>query len=456
MIMKKLIRKICRFIGKTILFFDKILITPIMKLILRITDFFKINGNNLEKFLTSKKALLVVSLLIAFLAFYKLDKNSSIMMNNYAERVTGETVNAVYNEEAYVVEGLPKSADVVLIGSKSNIFLAKQYPSKGITVDLRELSPGTHRVPLKYGQSLGFVDYTIDPSYVTVVIYDKVSASREVSYELLHRESLDSKLDITDVTLSKTEVTIKGNEETLNKVGYIKALIDLNNLVNPKSGKTAIKNCNLIAYDDSGKVVEVEIIPTTIDAEINLSSSSKTVPIKVMPQEGNKLALGYAISSLTPSSNSIEIYGSEENLAKVDYVPVYVDVNGVNDNKSYTVNLQKPNGVRDMSIKTITVNLVVTKETQNEIPNVGIIYQNLASNLQVMTMSKQDVTTSVLVKGSEDSLKTLDSSKIVAYIDLANYTNPGEYEVEVKVTGEDSKLVYEPKTRKVKVVISKK
>lgn len=454
--MKKLIKKICKLIGKIFLFFDKILITPIMKLVIKIGDFFKNSTNSLEKVITSKKALLIISLVIAFIAFYKLDRDSSIMMNNYAERLNNEAVTAIYNEEAYVIEGIPKSADVVLIGTKSNIYLAKQYPTKGITLDLRELSVGTHRVPLKYSQSFGFVDYTIDPSYVTVVVYDKISASREVGYELLHRESLDSKLDITDVTLAKSEITIKGNEKTLNKVGYVKAMLDLNNLVNPKAGKMTLKNSKLVAYDDSGNVVDVEILPNTIDAELTLSSSSKTVPIKVLPNEGDKLALGYAIASLTPNTNSIEIYGSEENLAKVDYVPVYVDINGLSENKSYTVNVVKPNGVRDISIKTITVNLVVTKESQEEVADIGIIYQNLSDNLKVMGIGANNSKTSVLVKGSADAIKTLDKSKIVAIIDLANYTSPGEYEVDVKATGDDARLIYEPKTTKVKVVISKK
>ena len=454
--MKKLIKKILRFIGKIIKFFDRILITPLMKLILKITDFFKNNGKSIENFLTTKKALLVISLIIAFIAFYKLDKDSNIMMNSYAERLNNEPVTAIYNDESYVVEGIPKSADVVLIGNKSNIYLAKQYPTKGITVDLRELSVGTHKVELKYSQSFGFVDYTIDPSFVTVVIYDKISSSREATYEILHRESLDSKLDITEVSLSKSDVTIKGNEKTLEKVGYVKALIDLSNLVNPKAGEAVIKNCKLVAYDDNGNVVDVEILPETVYATIKLSSSSKTVPIKVMPNEGDKPALGYAIMSLTPSSNSIEIYGSEEALEKIEYVPVYVDTNGVSENKSYTVNIKKPNGVRDISIKTITVNLSVTKESQKEIENVPIIHENLSNDLAVMTMNESDVKTSVIVRGSEDALKELDASKITATIDLSKYTNPGEYEVDVKVSGEDVRLSYEAKTTKVKVIIRKK
>ncbi len=454
--MKKLIKKILRFIGKIIQFFDKILITPLMKLILRIRDLFKDSGKSIENFLTSKKALLVISLIIAFIAFYKLDNNSNIMMNNYAERLNNEPVTAIYNDESYVVEGIPKTADVVLIGNKSNIYLAKQYPTKEITVDLRELSVGTHKVELKYSRSFGFVDYTIDPSFVTVVIYDKISSTREATYEILHRESLDSKLDITNVTLNKTEVTIKGNEKTLEKVGYVKALIDLSNLVNPKAGTMTLKNCNLVAYDNEGKTVEVEILPETVEATLELSSSSKTVPIKVMPNEGDKVALGYAIKSLTPSSNSIEIYGSTEALEKVEYVPVYVDTNGVSENKTYTVNIKKPNGVRDISIKTITVNLVVTKESQKEVANIPIIHENLASDLSVMTMNENDVKTSVIVKGSEEALKELDENKITASIDLSKYTSPGEYEVDVKVTGEDVRLKYDAKTTKVKVIIRKK
>ena len=454
--MKKLIKSICRFIGKIILFIDKILITPLMKLFLKITDFFKNNTKSFEKYLTTKKSLLIISLLIAFLAFYKLDRDSSIMMNNYAERIYGEPVEAIYNEEAYVIEGIPKTADVVLIGSKSNIFLAKQYPTKGISVDLRELGVGTHRVQLKYSQSFGFVDYKIDPGYITVVIHNKVSGKRELTHEILHRENLDSKLDIRQVVLSKTEVTIKGNEETLNKVGYVKALVDLNNLVNPKVGEVTLKNCNLVAYDDSGKVVNVEIIPNTVDAELTLSSSSKTVPIKVLPKDNSNLALGYAIESLTPSASTIEIFGDEENINKIEFVPVYVDISGVSENKSYTVNIEKPNGVRDLSIKTITVNLTVTKESQKEIPDVRIVYENLDENLDVITMSENDVKTAVLVKGSEDVLKDFDTTKVTATIDLKNYTSPGEYEVDVKASGEDVRLSYEPKTRKVKVLIRKK
>lgn len=452
--MKKIIKKICKFIGKIILFLDKLIITPIMKLIIRITDFFKTNGQNLERALTTKSSLLVISLLIAFIAFYVVDKNSSLMLNNYAERLYGQSVKAIYNEEAYVVEGLPDTAEVVILGKKTNIFLAKQYPSNGITVDLRELSVGTHRVELKYGQSFDFVEYSVDPSFVTVVIYDKVSAIREVTHEILHRENLDSKLDISDVSLSKTEVTIKGSEKSINEVAYVKALIDLDNIVDPSAGTTTVKGVNLVAYNDSGNVVDVEILPSTIEATLTLSSSSKMVPIKVIPE--GELALGYAISALTPSSNSITIYGSEESLANVEFVPVYIDVNGLSADKTFNVNITKPTGVREIGLKTLTVKLTVTAEKQVEIENVGVIVINLDPTLSAQAVREDDTKITVIVKGSEKAIADLDASKVTATIDLSKYTSPGEYEVDVMVSGEDVKLSYTSKTTKMKIKIFKK
>ena len=46
--MKKIIKKICLFIGKILRLFDKILITPIMKLFIRITELFGQNNNFFE------------------------------------------------------------------------------------------------------------------------------------------------------------------------------------------------------------------------------------------------------------------------------------------------------------------------------------------------------------------------------------------------------------------------
>ena len=451
--MKKITRKSLNFIGGIFHFFDRILITPIMKLVLKIKNAITGNGRSFEKIITSKKALLIISLLIAFVAFYFFDKNSSSMLNNHAERIYGIPVKAVYNEEAYVIEGLPESADIILFGNSSYITLAKQYPNPTISVDLRELSVGTHKVALNYEKYFDFVEYKIDPTYVTVVIRDKVSSTRELSYEILHREALNGKLDITNVSLNKTEVTIKSDEDTLKKVAYVKALIDVNLIANPEVGTTTVKGSKLVAYDDDGEVVDVEILPDTVDADVTLASSSKMVPIRVIP-EGN-LAVGYAIESITPSSSSIMIYGNEEALAKIDAIPVTINVNGLNADKTFNVNIQKPTGVRELGINSISIKLTVTSEQQVEITGVQVSTIGLDPALKVQAVNAESSSVDVIVKGSSAALKGLDKSKVTATIDLSNYKSTGEYEVPVSVTGEDTRLSYSSKTMKVKIRIYK-
>ena len=449
--MKKIIKKICLFIGKILKFIDKILITPIMKLLLKINDLLSNNNKTIERIFSNKQSLVVISLLIAFVCFYFVDKNSNTTAESSSEILYSQPVKASYNEEAYVIEGLPETVDVILMGKKSAIYLAKQYPGQGVSVDLRELSAGTHKVKLKYTNDIKSINYKIDPSQVTIIIYDKVSANREVTSEIVHRNNLDSKLDISDISLSKTEVTIKGSSKKLESVAYVKALVDIDNLVEPTVGKSSISNNKLVAYDNEGKIVDVEILPETVDATLTITSTSKVVPIKVVPT--GDIALGYAIGSTTTSISSITIYGDEENLKTIEYVPVKIDVTNLSGNKEYTVNLEKPTGVRDMSEKTVNVKVNVSKQEQKEVKDINIQTTGLASGLKVQALGEENSKINVIVKGSKEALDALDESKITATVDLSEYTTPGVYEVEVKVTGEDLRLTYESKVNKIKLEI---
>ena len=452
--MKKIIKKICLFIGKIFKLFDKIIITPIMKLFIKISELFGKNNKTFEKLFMNKQSLIVVSLVLAFLTFYMVDRNSGALVDNSAEILYSQPVKAIYNEEAYVVEGLPDSVDVILIGRKSDIYLAKQYPNKeGITADLRELSAGTHKVNLKYRQTIQSVDYKIDPSTVTVIIYDKVSDTREVTPELLHRNNLDSKLDISDITLNKTEITIKGSAKKLETVAYVKALVDVDNLVEPTVGKVNINNNKLVAYNNEGKIVDVEILPESVDATLTITSTSKVVPVKVVPV--GDIALGYAIETATPNISSITIYGDEDALKTIEYVPVKIDVTNLSSYKEYNVNLEKPSGVRAMSEKTVSVKVNVAKEEQKEISDISVQTINLGEGLKVKALGKENSFISVIVKGSKEALDKVESSNIRATVDLSEYTTPGEYEVDVKVSGDDLKLSYTSKTKKIKVEIYK-
>ena len=72
--MKKMFKKIGRIFHRIGTFFDKILITPITKFILMITNFFKNNSKNIDRLMSRKSTLLVISLLLAFGVFVIIDR----------------------------------------------------------------------------------------------------------------------------------------------------------------------------------------------------------------------------------------------------------------------------------------------------------------------------------------------------------------------------------------------
>lgn len=443
---------------KIVLFFDKWLITPITKLILWVTDFVKNNGREIEKFINKKQTLIILSLIFAFIVFFIVDQNSDTILNKNAEILYNQPVIAEYNEEAYVIEGLPTTVDVTLIGRTSDLYLAKQYTSNlNISVDLRGLSPGSHKVKLNYTQglkALKTIDYKIDPSTANIVVYEKVSETRELDYDILHRDKLDSKLILDSVDLSRNDVIIKGASYKLKQVATVKALLDIEDISNPKVGVFSLKEVPLIAYDSDGKPVDVEIVPNSIDAQLKITSPSKEVALQIIPK--GQLAFGKSIKEFTPSITKVTIYGEESIINTIDSIPVEIDVTNLSTDKTFNVNIVKPSGVRAVSSKTISIKVDLDEVITKEFPNRGISVVNLASNYKAYAISKEEREVTIVVKGSSEVVNALDPDSIQVTVDLANYTTPGEYEVDVNVSGTDLKLSYKSKTKKVKIKIEEK
>ena len=449
--MKRISKSIKIFFRHIVSFFDKWLITPITKLMLKIVTFFKDNTKSLDRIASKKSTLIIISLILAFGVFVIVDQESNVMIDQYAEVLYDEPVTAVYNEELYVVEGLPKTVDITLIGQRRHIFLAKQAPSKGVTVDLTGLKPGNHKVTLNYSQRLKSLDYRLDPSEVTVTIYEKVSATKSLTVDILHQDELDSKLYIDNVELDRTDVIIKGAQYKLDKVATVRALVDVEEISNPKAGELTLKDVPLVAYDEEGKRVDVEIVPSTVDAKLTITSPSKEIPVKVVPT--GKLAFGKSIESITTNVSTVTVYGQQSAIDDIEELEVEVDVKGLEKDKKFTVTLKKPKGITEISEKTITVDVKVANSTTKEFTVNTIEFRNLADGLSVQALSAEDTSVTVSVSGSSDIIDKLDASSIIAYVDLEAY-GVGEHEVEVHVEKSDLKLTYTPKTKKIKVRIS--
>lgn len=450
---KKRTKKTFLFLRAIIRLIDKKIITPITKFILMLSDKMGRKTDKFERWLVRKNTLVFISLLIAISAFFGIDQKTTSLVDSYAEVLYNQKVEAIYNTETYVVEGLPETVDVTLIGKKNDMYLAKQASKGTVTIDISKLKEGTHRVTINYESTVKSVDYKLNPGVVNINIYPKVSTTKIATIDTINKEVLDTKLSVSNITIDKNEIIIKGAEHTIGKVANVRALVDISKLVDPEVGVMTLENVPIIAYDNDGKVVDVEMVPSKVTATVNIDSPHKEVPIKVIPV--GEVQFGKAISSMTSSETKIVVYGEEASIEKMEYFPVEVDVSNLDSNKTFNVSLQVPQGLRDISIKNTKITVSLGEEETKEINDIMIETINLDPNYKAAAIGAASIKTTVLVKGTKDVINNIDASKIKAIVDLSGYKE-GDHEVTVKVTGDDAKATYTPKTTKIKIRITKK
>lgn len=442
----KIIRNILNFI-------DKIIVLPITKLIVKITGKHDKSGKKFEALLTKPTVLLFISLFLSITLFVLVDQKRLKFFDSSAQVFKNQTVEAIYNEEAYVVEGLPETVDITLIGSKADLYIANQSSEHTVTVDLTGLEPGTHKVNIEYNQGLNGLEYSVNPSVATVIIYDKVSDTRSLDYDILNEDKLDKKFVIEDVNLDTDEVTIRGAEHKLDEVTSVKALIDVEDLTTTEVGTQTIDDVTLKAYDKDGNVVDVEFVPEKVKAEVTIASPSKEVSLNFVPK--GKMPFGKAISSYSFSQNKITIYGPADVLKKIDSINVEVDVTSISSDTDLDVTLKKPSGVKSLSENSTKLDLKVTDIASDPaIFTVSLTGINVADGLVAQPVDEDNGTIEVEATGAKSVLDSISSEDITAYVNLKDYKE-GTYDVKVEVKGKNPLASYISKKTKAKVKLSK-
>ncbi|MBD8924003.1 hypothetical protein EGR52_11510 [bacterium] len=437
---------ITKFFKKVYSIIDKFIVVPISRAIYYLSKKVKKNQGKLDKILNKPNFLIYMSLVLAVIMFLLIDSKVISLVETEAEVITNVPVVVKYNEEAYVIEGVPESVDITITGRKSDIYLAKQLGEYEVILDLSEYTPSNtpYKVYFTYSKSIDSLTYKLDPSYVQVTIKNKESQVKTISYDLLNINALNSKLSVKSVTLNKTEVVVKGGSDALQQIASVKALIDLEKQNFKEAGIFDIDNVELVAYDSKGnRLKNIEIVPGSISATVALESYSVTVPVSI--ETTGELIAGKSIASILingQSDYSITIYGEQSEIENITSVPVTINVDGLGKEgtKTYNATITKPNGVREMSMEKVTITATFGEEQQKTIDiSSNIEPRNLSSGLTANLIDAKNITAQI--KGVKSVIDSVDVSKLVAYIDLAGL-GVGEHEVEVKIESNNPLVSY--------------
>ena len=153
--MKKIVKAIGHFFLGIYHIIDKLIVTPISRMIFSIREYLKAHNLKLDYLLSRPHFMIYLSLILAVVMFLLIDSKRITLVESEAEVITNVPVKVNYNEEAYVVEGIPDTVDIVLIGRKSDIYLAKQLGTNTVILDLSdyEARDSAYKVYLSYTKS---------------------------------------------------------------------------------------------------------------------------------------------------------------------------------------------------------------------------------------------------------------------------------------------------------------
>ena len=447
----KIIRSIISFFSKLI---DRLIVMPISKFILLINKKFEKPSKRFENWLSRTNTLLFISLVLSITIFVVIDQKILTYSESSAEVLTINQVRVDYDQDNYVVEGIPESVDITLIGNKADLYIAKQSPTNEVVIDLWGYRPGTHKVDIKYNQLSGNISHSVNPSSATVVIYEKVSSNKTLSVDLLNQDSLDPSYIIDEVNAVADSATVKGASYKVEEVATVKALVDINNLPDFELGEKIKISAPLRAYDEEGNAVDVEISPSRIDVELLIDSPSKEVPIQIVPI--GSVVYNMGISDLIINNNqgsTVTLYGPSEVLANIDNIPVNINVDGLSEDTQFKVDLEKPNGVKHMSMSSVTIDVKLSNDISNaEIPEISIRPINKPDNYKVVPLEFETIP--VKIKGVTDIVNRITADDINLYIDVSGL-DVGVHKVEIIVDGNDPRVEYTPAILKINVRILK-
>lgn len=368
----------------------------------------------------------VFALILACLAYFVTTYDSSTSTLTSSKVLSNVGITTRYNSGIFEISGIPQACEIVLTGEAGNVTNASG--KKGYCqIDLEGYSEGTHTVKITAEGFGDNVNTTVSPSSATITLKKKTTMQFDLTYDFINQNQMNSRYILSTPSFSTSEkINIRASQDTLNSISLVKVLIDVAGVTSDFEVEAP-----LVAYDKQGRVVDAEIVPSSITANVKVSSPSNEVPIKLNPI--GTIPNGLAIDTVTIIDHqSTTIYGPENILNTINEVYVNFDLSTVLENadKNIMLPISLPNGINASDVTVVNVKVGLTTVSEKEIENIPINVHDNYNNLAISDIDIKNVTVSV--SGSENNIELVNDSDIEVYFIMPEEV--GTYNLPLYVT----------------------
>ena len=421
--------------------------TVIEQLILRLLKFI---STWFDKLLYSQQTSKLVTLILAVVLYTAISFNlGESVLNNPVQsgwKIDSIPVTVIANTEIYEISGIPAEVSASVIGDLSDISLMNTQKAYSVVADLSGLLEGTHEIKLSPKDFSTRLDVVLSQTTAVVTIKKKISERFSLSYDFVNRDQMNQEFVLGVPTLSDQEVIIRASQDTLDKIGMVKVLIDVS-----KVTADFTKDGTVVAYDQNGERMNVDILPATVTVTVGVTSPNKTVPVAVSPI--GEIPNGMAIDTVTYDHQTITIYGQDSILGSIDTVYVPIDVTGLIADTNLVADIPLPSGVTKTSVNVVNMQLTLKPGISKDLPNVIIEYSNNVKGYRFTLVDLADVYTAVTLFGTQTNIDSIASEDIYVYFDMKNVVL-GENEVQLYVVGPNPLVKYTLVKSSIKIKVT--
>lgn len=385
----------------------------------------------MDKWMDNPWFIKILALLLAILLYSSIPspdkKEIDVPGVEKTETVQNVPVKVYYDIENLVVTGIPDTVTVTLKGPITHVQTAKALKNFEVYVDLRNAKIGRQKVKLQIDKLSDKIKATIKPSELNVTVQEKISKQFKIEAEF-NESMIEEGFSAGKPTVEPDKVKITGAKDKVERIAYVKAVIEEKN----KLKETTTKDAQIQVLDKDLNKLDVQVEPATVKVTIPIKENTKAVPINVI-QKGTPPS-GVKIESAVSDTKEAVISGSEETLKNTDSVRVEVDVSKITDNTTLELPVIISNGITKVSPQMVKVTVTVNKQEERTVSGVPLKIRGLPENYKVEINDPANEIINIIINGPSATLRTLGPGDFNVYIDLTNL-GEGRHEVNIQVEG---------------------
>lgn len=365
-------------------------------------------NNNFNKILA-----LVFSMILWTIVHVDSEPTSSTTVRTQSKIIENVKIETIgMDEDKYVYSFDAESARVEVRGRNSDLNF-KFSDAYTLSLDLSEVGPGDHTLPLHYSLPNGVELESIDPNEVNVHVELRNTKSFPVTLDIQGNPAEGYQLGTPVIEPAAAEVTMAASG--LANIAKVQATVELDG----ENDTFQEKKLRLYAYDSDGKEIKDAIIePSTVSVALPITLPNKSLPLDI--SFIGQLPGNLVLSRVTPEIDTVTVYGSEKALAALSSYEAAIDLSSIGSagTDQLKVELTPPEGLSRVEPAAVNITVSTAEIAERTIENIPIKLEGVGSGLTAQVTEPAGKAVSLTVSGAPNLLDQLDQDNISVVADV--------------------------------------